>query len=245
MKNPKWHRDEIILTLDLYFQIKPGQIHNRNPRIIELSEILNSLPIHKSADKDHKFRNPNGIGLKLSNFLAIDPNYQGKGMERYSKLDEKVFFEFHENRNELSKIASKLRELANNEKLVQNLYRIPDEEEDDELIQVKEGRVLYKLHKYRERDSKIVKKKKEVVLKKKGKLECEVCEFDFSKCYGELGIGFIECHHLEPISNKEIDKPTKLDDLALVCANCHRMLHRRLGVISIYELKSIIKNNKL
>jgi len=47
MRNPKWHRDEIILALDLYFKIEPGQVSARNPKIIELSEILNRLPIHE------------------------------------------------------------------------------------------------------------------------------------------------------------------------------------------------------
>ena len=67
MRNPKWHRDEIMLALELYFRIEPGQIHARNPEIIELSEVLNSLPIHKDRPDEVKFRNPNGVGLKLSN----------------------------------------------------------------------------------------------------------------------------------------------------------------------------------
>ena len=48
-KNPKWHRDEIILALDLYFNLRdhPGQIHHNHPEIIKLSEVLNVLPIHK------------------------------------------------------------------------------------------------------------------------------------------------------------------------------------------------------
>lgn len=46
MKNPTWQRDELILALDLYFQLEPGQIHGRNPQVEELSELLNQLPIH-------------------------------------------------------------------------------------------------------------------------------------------------------------------------------------------------------
>ena len=72
MRNPKWHRDEIILALDLYFRLDPGQISARNPAIIELSKVLNKLPIHEERPDSVKFRNPNGVGLKLSNFLAID-----------------------------------------------------------------------------------------------------------------------------------------------------------------------------
>ena len=40
--------------------------------------------------------------------------------------------------------------------------------------------MIYKLHKLRERDSKINKKKKDIYLKQNGKLDCEVCGFDFN-----------------------------------------------------------------
>ncbi len=108
MKNPKWHRQELILALDLYFILEPGQIHSRNPEIIQLSETLNRLDIYKDKPDAIKYRNPNGVGLKLSNFLAIDPNYPGKGMERYSKLDKEIFFEFQNDRSRLKKEASKI-----------------------------------------------------------------------------------------------------------------------------------------
>jgi len=94
LKNPKWHRDELIL--DLYLRLKPGEIHAKNPEIIELSDILNKLPIHNEKPDAVKFRNANGVGLKLSNFLAIEPSYLGKGMASYSKLDKEVFEEFRE-----------------------------------------------------------------------------------------------------------------------------------------------------
>ena len=105
MKNPKWHRKELILALDLYFKLEPGQIHARNPEIISLSETLNKLDIYKDKPDAVKYRNPNGVGLKLSNFLAIDPNYQGKGMSRYGKLDKEIFEEFQNNREALKQEA--------------------------------------------------------------------------------------------------------------------------------------------
>ncbi|MFI2741258.1 hypothetical protein ACG2LH_00850 [Zhouia sp. PK063] len=117
MRNPKWQRDEIILALDLYFKTEPGQIHAKNPEIIKLSEILNKLPIHEEIPNQVKFRNPNGVGLKLSNFLAIDPNYKGKGMESYSKLDKEVFEEFENNKVELASIVSKIKKTVSNRNL--------------------------------------------------------------------------------------------------------------------------------
>jgi 5-methylcytosine-specific restriction protein A len=94
MRNPKWHRDEIILALDLYFDKDLGPMDSGNPKIIALSELLNRLPIFDHKPDQQTFRNPNGVTLKLSNFKALDPNYEGKGMEAYSKLDKEVFEEF-------------------------------------------------------------------------------------------------------------------------------------------------------
>ena len=101
MRNPKWHRDEIILALDLYFDSQLGSIDSKNPKIIELSSILNQLPIHKHKPDEMKFRNPNGVTLKLSNFKSLDPNYKGKGMSSTSKLDKLIFNEFFHKKSEL------------------------------------------------------------------------------------------------------------------------------------------------
>lgn len=239
MRNPSWHRDEIILALDLYSRLEPGQIHARNPEIIELSRLLNRLPIFDVKPDEAKFRNPNGVGLKLSNFLAIDPSYTGKGMKSFSKLDKQVFDEFQFNEEKLHQIAKKIRQIANDSNLPNQLYLIP-EEEDGEKYEVMEGAVLYKLHKYRERDTGIVAKKKEIEFVRNERLLCEACAFDFHLTYGELGFKYIECHHKTPLSQFESFKKTTLDDLALVCSNCHRMLHRRIDTLSIEGLRQIL-----
>ena len=237
MRNPKWHRDEVILALELYFRTDSGQINSKNPDIIELSDILNKLPIHDIRPDSKKFRNPNGIALKLSNFLAIDPNYQGKGMASYSKLDFDTFMEFADDKERLKKLVRQIKETIANNNLTFKLYNIENEENHS----VKEGLIIYKLHKYRERNSSINKSKKEKIFKEKGKLECEVCGFDFYKFYGKIGERYIECHHKKPLSEVETERITTIDDLALVCSNCHSMLHREINTISINELKTKIK----
>lgn len=240
MKPPKWHRDEIILALDLYYSIEPKEMDHKNPKIIELSEILNNLPIHKDRKDNQKFRNANGVGLKLSNFKAIDPDFEGKGMDRYSKLDREVFFEFKGRNDDLKSIANQIKETVSNREITQKLYRIQDEE-DDEIQSVREGRVIYKLHKLRERDSKINKKKKSNYLKQNKKLDCEICGFDFYEVYGDLGKGFIEAHHRVPLAEISGETRTELKDLSLVCSNCHRMLHREIDTLSVDKLKKKIK----
>ena len=71
---------------------------------------------------------------------------------------------------------------------------------------------------------------------------CAVCSFVFSERYGPLGDGFIHVHHLNPISQVEGEiSLDAINDLRPVCPNCHAMLHRRNPVLSIEELRSLLR----
>jgi 5-methylcytosine-specific restriction enzyme A len=89
-----------------------------------------------------------------------------------------------------------------------------------------EGNPRLKAHLWRERNSSIVKKKKKDVLTKTGALRCEVCGFDSEKVYGKYGKGFCEVHHLTQLHKADGIVKTELSDLAIVCSNCHRIIHR-------------------
>ncbi len=105
-----------------------------------------------------------------------------------------------------------------------------DEQTDEDSSTVAsglEGNPITKLHQSRERDPKIIKQKKEQTLKLTGKLECEICSMDFEETYGKIGHGFAECHHKNPLNLRDKNEETALCDLAIVCSNCHRMLHRK------------------
>jgi len=90
-----------------------------------------------------------------------------------------------------------------------------------------EGRELLRMHRTRERSRGLVTRKKRSVLFESGRLACEACGFDFAVVYGPLGEGFAECHHTLPLGQNTGERSTRLSDLAVVCANCHRMLHQR------------------
>ncbi|MGC4058465.1 MAG: hypothetical protein QM743_10175 [Chitinophagaceae bacterium] len=167
MRNPKWHRDEILLALDLYFDPNRGSIDARNPKVVALSTLLNQLPLFTSRPDEERFRNPNGVSLKLSNFLAIDPEYPGKGMQSYSNLDETIFHEFVHDQERLRQIAHQIRAVAANETLKQDLAEIGTDDYTDDFT-VQEGEILYRLHKYRERNRKLVAAKKKAVLQATG-----------------------------------------------------------------------------
>ncbi len=76
-----------------------------------------------------------------------------------------------------------------------------------------------------------------------GRLFCEICGFDFYDTYGEIGEDFIEGHHTVPVSKLEEGQVTKVEDIAIVCSNCHRMLHRKRPWLSKDQLKTLLNEN--
>jgi 5-methylcytosine-specific restriction enzyme A len=244
MRNPKWHRDEIILALDLYFDSTRGSIDKNNPRIIELSELLRRLPLFTIKPDEEKFRNTNGVTLKLANFKALDQGYSGKGMDRFSKGDSSIFDEFVNDKDKLREIANEIKKVVNNAALSAQIIKIEDDEQT-KTDSVLEGQIIYKLHKVIERNTSIVLEKKKLSLVQHGYLDCEVCEFNFERFYGVLGKGFIECHHRIPLSKLKMEAKTTLNDLALVCSNCHRMLHKTIDTLTIEDLKTKLRYNRI
>ena len=90
-----------------------------------------------------------------------------------------------------------------------------------------EGRIRLHQHYMRERSYKIVQLKKDQFKSDNGRLFCELCSFDFAEHYPPtLATDFIEVHHIISISSLETQTRTTLDDLIVVCSNCHRMIHR-------------------
>lgn len=112
-------------------------------------------------------------------------------------------------------------------------------EEDESFLEGKE-RAELRMHKFYERNPDAIKRAK-AKAKRENRLHCEVCTFNFGFHYPTLGDGFIECHHKTPIAVGGI-RNTTINDLALVCSNCHRMLHRknRAGnYLTVEELKKL------
>jgi len=110
---------------------------------------------------------------------------------------------------------------------------------DDDESAFPEGAKKFKLHYARERDSALTRRAKQLRLLNTGKLECEVCKFDFTREFGDHGEGFIEAHHNIPVSKLDGKTKTKMTDLALVCSNCHRMLHRGKPLATVASLTAI------
>ncbi len=229
-RNPAWTYDELVLALDIYVRVLRARIDKGDPALAELSGVLRALPLHPERPDPARFRNTNSVYLKLQNFKTVDPGYAGAGMRAGAGPRERAVWErFSGNPAELQMTARAIREAA------AALDDVDGGTPDDD--GVLEGRLLMRVHRARERRRS--GEKKRAVLTATGRLACEACDFDFAAVYGELGEGFAECHHKLPLAAGE--RRTRLADLAIVCANCHRMLHRRSPWLLVDELRALVQ----
>jgi predicted HNH restriction endonuclease len=117
----------------------------------------------------------------------------------------------------------------------------------DENVFISEGRKKSVTTQVYER-SKILRDKAIEHYTKDGEIVCAACGFDFYKTYGEVGRGYIEIHHQKPVYQYDETDFSRLaaealKDLIPLCANCHRMLHRKKdNPLSIVELVEILTN---
>lgn len=233
MRNPTWSKEEIILALDLYFKLDYGQMHGRNPLIIQLSKDLRNLNIHKDIPEKEKFRSVNSVALKLANLKKSDQNFSGKGMRDGGKLEKELWNKFHTHRDKLSKEAD----------LIRQLYLKPKSEKQkasEPKVNYK-SEFLFQFHKNRETDPLVIKVKKEMVQSESKKLKCEVCGFDSLAFYGEIGNDMMEIHYSKEIKNEPGLESSDMKDFIIVCSNCHKALDKNYGLLDASDLKKIIR----
>lgn len=224
-KRIDWTRDELILALELYLtEYRNKAADDKHKKVVALSELLNQLAHVLGIQAADTYRNPNGVAMKLMNFRSIDPAFQkaGKaGLKQGSKLDAEIWIQYAGNTVALVQVAQAIRAGISQNKGKTHLSG------DDEpgLQEAPEGKLLTRTHRFREREPKLVAECKKRALKLKGRLVCEACGFDFGKRYGEDAAHIIDCHHTKPVHTLTEDGKTHVNDLELLCANCHRMVH--------------------
>lgn len=236
-QNPDWTLDEHILALDLYLSAKPGQPQKGSKEVVALSELLNRLHRKLGTQGSAMLRNPDGVYMKLMNLKAHDPDSIARGrrgLQRGNRLEADVWREFGSDPPRLKQVAQAIRSF------ITSSLPLPDSlsDEDDELAP--EGRVLARVHRSYERNPKNrAKKLARFKRENDGRVFCESCGFDFERPYGERGAGFIECHHVTPVSQLTAGTKPLLSDSRLVCPNCHRMVHRAQPWLSWEQLAAL------
>ncbi len=239
-RNAPWSRDELILALDLYMQYREFLPAKGGPEIAELSEVLNQLGIILGRRHTDTYRNVDGVYMKLMNFRRLDPNYTHdgkKGLTRGNSDEVRVWALFADDSTRLSEVATFIR---NGISEASENAKIPYLEEL-EIKEAEEGKVATRMHRYRERDRRLVDVAKARALRVHGRVFCAACGFDFSKHYGEIGDGIIDVHHTKPVHTMQPGEKTKVVDLVLLCSNCHRVIHSKRPWLTLDEIKSAIK----
>ncbi|MGJ9404564.1 HNH endonuclease [Arthrobacter sp. KK5.5] len=235
-KRAPWTTDEIILASDLVRKNQWRGLDDRNADVRELSALLRAHPFNPTvASDDPKYRNPSGVARKTWDIATSHPEYKGK-QTRGNKLDGIVLGEFLADPAGMARLAASIREGL-------RAGIVPDEAQLEDLgeFEAPEGRVASILHNRRERNPKLRRRKLDSVRKAGHPIACEVCAFDFAEAYGQRGRDYIEVHHVLPLSISG-ETTTRLSDLALLCSNCHRVLHRTRPWITPADLRRIVQD---
>lgn len=236
-RNPVWSRDELVLALALYVETGGNPTGSDFDAIDALSGLLNKMHRLAGAAGGATLRNRNGVYLKLMNFRSADPAYvrQGKvGMKRGNAMEAVLWKEYEGRLPALGADATAIREtiIEADEQFVAKLPPV-------EPYEGEEGGIVMQMHKRYEREPKLIREKRKAAAAQ-GKLICETCGFDFAATYGALGAGYIEVHHTKPVHTMIHHTKTNLNDLALLCANCHRMAHRKRVPLTLEEVRSAL-----
>lgn len=79
----RWSRNETLLAFGLYCELPFGKLHQGNPEVIDLAQIIG--------------RTPSSVAMKACNFASLDPSQQErgiKGLSNASKTEKEVWNEF-------------------------------------------------------------------------------------------------------------------------------------------------------
>ncbi|WP_306362497.1 HNH endonuclease [Nocardia sp. CC227C] len=246
-RSPDWVRDEVILACDLVMQNQWRQLEDSDERVIDLSGVLQLLPIHPHELRSDTFRNPNGVARKTADIASQHPNYSGRPTNG-GRTDRLVLQDFLDQPEQMHAVAEGLRDAALSGAFKQLPVPQVDDtaiggdgfDDDDSDASAPEGRLLRRWHYARERDRGLRNRKIAEFLRHHPRVICEVCGFDFEAVYGDRGSQFTECHHITPL-HASGDTLTKLNDLILLCSNCHRMIHRKSPWLTPDELRALVE----
>lgn len=164
-------------------------------------------------------------------------------IKRFKKRIEIIYKDTTLNRemgNEIGKMILTTNRRINNWKVNWEGNETKDDrfkvEKSNDKIRFKEGGRSQITHESIERDSGKLNKLKIERMNKLGSMKCEICEFDFKNRYKkEIANGYIAAHHLNPLSRSVKRVFTDINDIILVCPNCHSMIHK---IINLYENKN-------
>jgi len=74
---------------------------------------------------------------------------------------------------------------------------------------------------------------------------CAVCEVDYSKILNGKGVRVLQVHHKHQLGQLDTPRLNSSDDLVVVCANCHALIHMdSKKALPVKALKSLLRRAK-
>ena len=217
----------------------------RSPEGLNTSQLIERLvaTLHPTGNDMRILagRNDTRFSQKVRNLTSHDTLTQrrlatrGAGRNQTFRITEegRALYEAHSDSLEvligfsLDDSEPALRQIATNE---------PIEILDDALI--REGELRLRTTEYRTRSREL----RDLAVQhysESGYIHCSACEFEFGKAYGSIGKGYIQIHHLKPISfmrGETMSMGDALENVRPLCANCHQMAHRQTPPLNIAKL---------
>lgn len=235
VRNPKWSRDELMLALHLYLHHHDASLSKSSAQVMELSQLL--VKIANQSTRASTYRNPAGVFMKLMNFKSLDTRYTfaGKrGLTQTSKDDQAVWNLYVDRLDYLDSLVAQIRAILDVDVSETGI----NDADEDEIEDCEEGRILTRMHRFRERNRQLVKDFKRQYLKRRGQFECAGCDLDFAVQYGTIAERLIDVHHTKPVHTLQSGDKTSPRDLVLLCVSCHRAVHAQKRWLSVSELRA-------
>ncbi|MBF6149365.1 HNH endonuclease [Nocardia nova] len=237
-----WKPEEQILACDLLVANGWATIPERDERVAKLSARLRAQWVYSSSVPE--YRSNNAVHQKLEDLRTNRPGYPGVP-KRGGKLTPQIAAAFNSEPEKMRALAAQLwaeGDLSlptDFESDISDDAPLPESPSAAELVSAVEGRSLHRQVRVYERDPKLRDAKLKWSRRNRGSIACEVCQFDFEKFYPGHGSGYAEVHHINPLHITQRVENT-IDDLIVLCANCHRMIHRGGRALTPDELRGIL-----
>ncbi|MEV6360354.1 HNH endonuclease [Nocardia asteroides] len=241
----EWRTEELILAADFLYQHDWREIASWElwGMVKPLSDLLRSQWVY--APSIPEYRDQQRVCEKLSYLRSAyfsPPEPIPRGRERTVQ----VAVAFADDAEGMHALAKKLwggKEI--DLRLNDEIEDAGVEDADSEILSAAlfiaavEGGIRQRWSRIYEHDPKLRRRKIEQSRASRGNISCEVCGFDFETAYPNIGEDFIHVHHAVPLHvTGRVE--TTLDDLVLLCANCHQMIHRPSQWLEVAELRAIV-----
>jgi putative restriction endonuclease len=136
MPRRDWTREELIVAFNLYCKIAFGQIHIRNPRVVELANAIG--------------RTPSAVSWKLANFARLDPALRERnvtGATHGARAEVEIWNEFNNNWERLAFESERLLEQLTGRvpELVEDVQEFPKGGSREALIRARVNQGFFRL----------------------------------------------------------------------------------------------------